>query len=81
MNKALDEAFSKQNIKNGLKVINIWAFNPNAMDGRTRFSEIHTATHNVKILDEENVEDSNEAMDDHQDEHGVVLQSSSTLQV
>jgi hypothetical protein len=83
VDKALDEAFSKQNIKNGFKVINIWPFNLNTMDGRTRFSGIHIATHNVKMSDEDNAKDSNEAMDDHQEwgEHGVVLQSSSTLQV
>jgi hypothetical protein len=83
VNKALDEVFSKQNIKNGLKVINIWPFNPNARDGRARFSEMHIATHNVKTLDEDNAQGSNEAMDDHQEwgENGVELQSSSTLQV
>ncbi len=35
------------------------------MDGRTRFSEMHIATHNVKMSNEDNVEDFNEARDDH----------------
>lgn len=70
-------------MKNGFKVINIWPFHPNAMDGKTIFSEMHIATHNIKMSDEDNAENSNEAMYDHQEwgEHGVELQSSSTLQV
>jgi hypothetical protein len=35
------------------------------MDGRTRFSEMHIATHNVKMSNEDNAKDFNEAMDDH----------------
>jgi len=45
--------------------MNIRPFNPSAMDGRTRFSDMHIATHNVNMSNEDNAKDFNEAMDDH----------------
>jgi hypothetical protein len=47
-------SFSKHNIKNGFKVIRIWHLNPRAMDNRTKFNEVYTTTTNMKILNENN---------------------------
>jgi len=54
VDKALDAALSKTNLKNGFKVIGIWPFNPKAMDGRTKPSELYTTKDNIITLDEEN---------------------------
>jgi hypothetical protein len=40
VDKALNESLSKRNMKNGFKVTRIWPFNPKAMDGRTKLSEL-----------------------------------------
>jgi len=55
VNKALDLALSKRNIKSGFQVTRIWSLNPKAMDGRTKPSELYTNNHNNNTLDEDNV--------------------------
>ncbi len=47
-------SFSKHNIKNGFKVIRIWHLNPRAMDNTTKFNEVYTTTTNMKILNKDN---------------------------
>jgi hypothetical protein len=47
-------SFSKHNIKNGFKVIKIWHLNPRAMDNRTKFNKVYITTINMKILNENN---------------------------
>jgi hypothetical protein len=47
VDKALDAVLSKKNIKNGFKVIGIWPFNPKAMYGRTKPSELYTIKNNI----------------------------------
>ncbi len=42
VDKALDVALSKRNIKNGFKVTGIWPFNLKVMDGKIKRSELHT---------------------------------------
>jgi hypothetical protein len=54
VDKALNAALSKRNLKNGFKVIGIWPFNPKVMDGRTKPSELYTTKDNIITLDEEN---------------------------
>ncbi len=46
VDKALDIALSKKNIKSGFKVIGIWPFNPKAMDGRTKPDEFYVVDYN-----------------------------------
>jgi hypothetical protein len=66
LDKALDVALSKKNIKNGFKVIGIWPLNPKAMDGRTKLSELSIATDNIIALDEENAKKFDEGLNDTQ---------------
>jgi hypothetical protein len=46
VNKALNVALCKRNIKNGFQVIGIWPFNPKAMDGRTKRNELYITDRN-----------------------------------
>ncbi len=46
VDKALDLALSKRNIKNGFQVTRIWLINSKAMDGRTKPNELDTTNHN-----------------------------------
>ncbi len=62
VDKALDLALSKKNIKNGFQVTKIWPLNPKAMDGRTKPNELYTTNYNNGTLDENNVENSDGAM-------------------
>ncbi len=64
VNKALDLALSKRNIKNGFQVTRIWSLNPKAMDGRTKPSELCTNNHNNNALDEDNVKNSDGVIND-----------------
>ncbi len=64
VNKAWDLVFSKKNIKNGFQVTWIWPFNPKAMDGRTKSNELYIANHNNNTSYKDNVEKSNEPMND-----------------
>jgi len=63
VNKALDVALSKRNIKNWFKVTRIWPFNPKAMDGRTKPSEFYVVDYN-NGSNEDNEENSNEIIND-----------------
>jgi hypothetical protein len=54
VDKTLDAILSKINIKNGFKVIRIWPFNPKAMDGRTKPSELYTTKDNNIASNEKN---------------------------
>ncbi len=47
VDKTLDAILSKRNIKNGFKVIGIWPFNPKAMDGRIKLSELYITKDNI----------------------------------
>jgi hypothetical protein len=53
VNKALDVALSKRNIKSGFQVTWIWPFNPKVMDGRTKPNELYVDRNN-NILNEDN---------------------------
>jgi hypothetical protein len=64
VDKALDIALSKKNIKSGFKVIGIWPFNPKAMDGRTKPSEFYFVDCNNNTSYEDNQENSDEAIND-----------------
>ncbi len=76
VDKTLDVTLSKRNINNGFKVTWIQPFNPKAMDGRTKPSELYTAEDNIIALNEENAENFDEGLNDNQDwgEHGVVVE-------
>jgi hypothetical protein len=54
VDKTLDAILSKRNINNGFKVIGIWHFNPKAMDGRTKPSELYTIKDNNIASNEKN---------------------------
>jgi len=54
IHKALDVVLSKININNGFKVIEIWLFNPNVMDGKTKPNELYTIDRKNNTLDEDN---------------------------
>jgi hypothetical protein len=62
--KALNVALCKRNIKSGFQVIGIWPFNPKAMDGRTKPSELYITNRNNNTEDEDNEEDSDETIND-----------------
>jgi hypothetical protein len=64
VDKALDVALSKRNIKNGFNVTGIWPFNPKVMDGRTKPSEFYHVDCNNNTSNEDNEENCNEAIND-----------------
>ncbi len=54
VDKALYATLSKQNINNGFKVTWIWPFNPKAMGGRTKPSELNIVEDNIIASNEKN---------------------------
>jgi hypothetical protein len=64
VDKALDLALSKRNIKNKFQVTRIWLFNPKAMDGKTKPNELYTIDCNNYTLNDNNVENYDEIMND-----------------
>jgi len=64
VDKALDLALSKRNIKNGFQVTRICPLNPKAMDGSTKPSELYTTNHNNSTSNDDNVENFDGAMND-----------------
>ncbi len=63
INKSLDVALSKRNIKSGFQVTRILPFNPKALDGRTKPNELHVIDYN-NTSDEDNDENFDEAIND-----------------
>ncbi len=63
VDKALDLALSKRNIKNGFQVTRTWPLNPKAMDRRTKPNELYITNHNG-TSDEDNVENFDGAMNE-----------------
>jgi hypothetical protein len=64
VDKALDAALSKRNIKNGFQVTRIWACNPKATDVRIKPSELYVADRNNNTLDEDNEKNFDETIND-----------------
>ncbi len=64
IHKALDVVLSKININNGFEVIEIWLFNPNVMDGKTKPNEFYTTDRKNNTLDEDNEKNSDETIND-----------------
>ncbi len=75
VDKTLDATLSKKNIKNGFKVTRIWPFNPKAMDGRTKPSELYTIENNIIASNENNVKNFDEGLNDTQGwgGHGTIV--------
>ncbi len=63
VDKALDVALSKRNIKSEFQVTRIWPFNPKVTDGRIKPNEFYSVDHD-DTSNEDNVKNFNEAMND-----------------
>ncbi len=57
VDKALNIALSKRNIKSEFQVTRIWHFNQKVMDGRTKLNELYVVDCNNNTLDEDNEKD------------------------
>ncbi len=74
LDKALEHAPTKKNIKNGFKDKVIWPFNPKAMDDNIRPIDVYIAEPSFNISNDDII-DSDNAVDEHQwGENGAATQ-------
>ncbi len=64
VDKALNVALSKKNIKSGFWVTINWPSNPKVMDGRIKPNELYAVDRHNNTLDEDNEENFDETIND-----------------
>ncbi len=71
VDKALEQALTMKNIKNGFKTIRIWPLNPKVMDDNTKPSDVYTTKPSPNISNDDTNNYDNVVDEDQWGENGV----------